>query len=494
MKQILSQLEYHALHTPDQPAIISGETIISYRELAARVQTMAEHFSQSGCQTLAFQFDNGVDWIVTDLAGAAAEMDIVPIPGFFTPQQLNHVISDAAIDLYGTTDQVAPGAGWLTHPSPEAVSPAFFYRLAEKPGKSGSPLQTKITYTSGSTGNPKGVMLSGTTIDTVAQSIVTAMSSLEISKHLCLLPMATLLENVAGVYAPLLRGITIECPSLNDIGLSGASLDIEKFCAVINNAEADSIILVPQLLTALVTLAEFGLLNTNSLKMIAVGGGRISQHLLDRADKLGLPVFQGYGLSECCSVLTLNTPLANRPGSVGKPLPHAEIRVSDTGELEARGSTMVGYLGGTANNTDWYATGDLGYIDAEGYVYITGRRKNVFITSFGRNVNPEWVESALTQQAAVSQALIFGEAQAHNLALLWLRFEQTPEQLAEMIALTNQELPDYAQVHQYIVMSDPIDPALITANGRIKRQETIGTYLDVIEQHFAHGEAKHAVL
>jgi len=481
MQHLLTQLQRHAVNHPERLALISGNTHINYRELAQKIHTLKHALSDAGGRSFAFQLDNGPDWIVSDLAAAASGLSVIPIPGFFSDQQRDHVLSDAMVDMYSCSDDLSPGDDWSTSIDSNENGHGIFCRAVateiEYP-------DAKITYTSGSTGNPKGVVLASKTIDKVAQSIVTAMSSLAIEKHLCLLPMATLLENIAGVYAPIMRGITIECPSLADVGLSGANLDIEKFCKTLNASKPDSIILVPQLLTALVTLAEFGMLDTSSLKMIAVGGGRISQHLLARAEQLNLPVFQGYGLSECCSVLTLNTPEANRLGSVGKPLPHAKLRISSDGEIEAQGSIMRGYLGAKPIEDAWYATGDLGYIDDEGYVFITGRRKNLFITSFGRNVNPEWVEAALTQQPAIAQALIFGEAQAHNVALLWLRFEQTDEALSEIIAQTNAELPDYAQVHEYIVVAEPIDAQLTTANGRLKREQVAARYQKAIDAHY----------
>lgn len=481
MQHLLTQLQRHAVNHPERIALICGDAHISYRSLAQKIKELKQTLGIVGGRSFAFQLDNGPDWIVNDLAAAASGLNVIPIPGFFSDQQRDHVLFDAMVDIYASSDGLSPGEDWCAPIDPLANTHGIFHRAVAAELEC---VDTKITYTSGSTGNPKGVVLAGETIDRVARSIVTAMSSLAIEKHLCLLPMATLLENIAGVYAPIMRGITIDCPSLADVGLSGANLDIEKFCKTLNASKPDSIILVPQLLTALVTLAEFGMLDTASLKMIAVGGGRISRHLLDRANKLNLPVFQGYGLSECCSVLTLNTPEANRLGSVGKPLPHARLRISSESEIEAQGSIMRGYLGTQIVDDAWYATGDLGYIDDDGYVFITGRQKNVFITSFGRNVNPEWVEAALTQQPAIAQALIFGEAQAHNLALLWLRFEQTDEALSQIIAQTNAELPDYAQVHEYIVVAEPIDAQLMTANGRLKREQVASRYQNEINAHY----------
>jgi acyl-CoA synthetase (AMP-forming)/AMP-acid ligase II len=297
--------------------------------------------------------------------------------------------------------------------------------------------------------------------------------------------LATLLENVAGLYAPLLNGSEVQLPSDAEIGLTGASLDIERFASLLNASQADTMILVPQLLTAVVTLVELGALTLSSFKLIAVGGGRIGRSLHDRAQALDLPVFEGYGLSECCSVLTLNLPQARRTGSVGRLLNHTTLRIAENGEIQVRSPQMDGYIGDSQSKQDWYSTGDLGHLDEDGYLYINGRARNVFITAFGRNVNPEWPEAALTQHAAIGQALVYGEAQDHNLGLLWLRFPQTDTEIAGLVAAANNELPDYAQIHQWLVIPGPLPAELQTANGRLKREAAIDHYGEMIESHYS---------
>jgi long-chain acyl-CoA synthetase len=512
--RIIHSLYEHARQRPEGTAIITGsmdrltgeDVATSYRQLAARVSSRVLWLQMQHCQTLAFQLDNGLEWVITDLAGLQAGVDIVPIPSFFSHQQIAHVLEDAQADLFLTDQPNALGgvsdspssSQWQTQLIPLADASITVWQRQARLTRQRQRQPMKLTYTSGSTGTPRGVCLTFETIDAVASSINSAMAPLSIERHLCLLPLATLLENIAGLYAPIIRGVTVQVPSLGTIGLTGASLDVDKFCATVNRSQADSIITVPQLLTALVTLAEFGMLQTASLKMIAVGGGRVSEHLLTRANKLGLPVYQGYGLSECASVLTLNLPAANRPGSVGRALPHAELRINEGGEIEARGSNMLGYLDADALVVDgdddenvteniqkqWYATGDLGHIDADGFVFVTGRIKHVFITSLGRNVNPEWVESSLTQHPAIAQALVTGEGRDHNLALIWTRFVQTPEELKQLVELANAELPDYARSHAHIVMDTALAPDLITPNGRLKRQLALTQFQHVINEHY----------
>ena len=169
----------------------------------------------------------------------------------------------------------------------------------------------------------------------------------------------------------------------------------------------------------LVTATNSGWTAPPSLRFIAVGGAPVAPDLLARATALGLPVYEGYGLSECASVVCLNTPEARRAGTVGRPLPHVQIRVDERGELHVRGATMLGYLGEAPAIADAeVATGDLGTLDADGHVRIHGRLRNVYITSFGRNVSPEWVEREIAAEPGIGQVLVHGEARPYPVALI----------------------------------------------------------------------------
>jgi long-subunit acyl-CoA synthetase (AMP-forming) len=308
-------------------------------------------------------------------------------------------------------------------------------------------------------------------MDAVANSVRAAVAELEITRHLCVLPLATLLENIAGVYAPLLNGAEIVAPSASETGLFGASrFDAERLLRCVETYRAQSIILVPQLLTAIVAALERGATRPMSLRLVAVGGGRVSPALLERADRLGLPVYEGYGLTECASVVALNTPAARRIGSVGRPLPHAEVTIDARGEIHVAGTAISGYVGGE-NVPQRFATGDLGYFDTEGFLHVSGRRKNMFITSFGRNVSPEWVEAELCEEPAIAQAAVFGEARPWNVAVIVATPTIQPEQLRSAIRAANQRLPDYARVGDWIVAGSPFTHGNgeLTANGRNRR-------------------------
>ncbi|MEX0943783.1 MAG: AMP-binding protein, partial [Pseudomonadales bacterium] len=464
-------------------------------------------------KSVAYRIENGLDWVVCDLAIMKAGIHAVPVPTFFSGQQVKHVLKDASADLYlfeqefseqGFSEQGFSEQGFSEQGFAEQgfdigvnnqsavaspVAPGLAYvTLPQTTATPDNPM--KITYTSGSTGHPRGVCLNHETLAGVASSIVEAMANLTVTRHLCCLPLATLLENVAGLYAPLIRGVEINTLPGVSLGIGTNTIDLAQFTAALKETGPDSIIIVPQLLTALVALVQFGLVDASQFTMIAVGGGRVSDHLLESAETLGLPVYQGYGLSECASVVSLNLPGANRRGSVGRALPHARLQISESGEILVKGPVMHGYLGDALTAEGWYPTGDLGHLDADGYLFIDGRRRNVFITAYGRNVNPEWVEAALAQQPGIAQALVYGEGEPTNLALIWPRSPQTREQLQELVAIANGELPDYAQVHDFIVVDDALLSEEVTANGRLKREVVVKRYWPLIAQHYQQRAGK----
>jgi long-subunit acyl-CoA synthetase (AMP-forming) len=303
------------------------------------------------------------------------------------------------------------------------------------------------------------------------------------------LPLATLLENIAGVYAPWAAGAEVVVPGALETGLSGAArFDVAALLRCLDAYRPQSIILVPQLLAALVAALERGAPRPTSLAFVAVGGARVSRALLERADRLGLPVYEGYGLTECASVVALNTPAARRIGSVGRPLPHVDLTVDTGGEIHVGGAALGGYVGGE-HVPRRFATGDLGHLDADGFLHVSGRRKNLFITSFGRNVSPEWVEAELGDEAPVAQAAVFGEARPWNVAVVVPRPTATHAELEAAIDAANRRLPDYARVGDWITADEPFAPAngQLTSNGRNRRSAIWNRYRWRLDGLYADG-------
>jgi acyl-CoA synthetase (AMP-forming)/AMP-acid ligase II len=226
------------------------------------------------------------------------------------------------------------------------------------------------------------------------------------------------------------------------------------------------------MLKALTIAASRGMPLPDSLRFVAVGGARVSPELLDEARTAGIPVYEGYGLSECSSVVTLNRPGDDRPGSVGKPLSHARLRIAADGEIQVSGATLLGYAGQAPQADSWYATGDLGFLDDEGFLHLTGRRKNAFITAYGRNVNPEWPESELSRFPEISQAVVFGEARENNVAIIEPAAAEIPDTTIEArVTAANELLPDYARIHDWLRSDAAFSSAngLLTATGKPRR-------------------------
>lgn len=475
------------MRQPDAAAVAidDGERRWTYAELDAEADLLAQRLKAEGTRVVATLMDNAPAWIVADRAAAQAGVVHVPLPVFFTPEQVAHALGAAGVDTVLTLPSIA--ARWPQVPAADATVAGLTLKMVRLPARS-VPMAAgtaKITFTSGTTGSPKGVCLDAAALDKVAAGLVEAMEPLDIRRHLCALPFAVLLENIAGVMAPLRRGATCVTLPLQQLGLSGSSsFDAARFHTAVVAQQPHSIILLPQMLRVWAGyLMQTGQRAPASLKLVAVGGAAVGRKLLEAARALGIPAYEGYGLSEGASVQTLNLPGADRPGSAGRALPHAQLRVAADGEIEVAGALFSGYLGDTAAAPAWWPTGDLGQIDADGFVHIDGRKKHVLITAFGRNVSPEWVETALRSEHAVGQAVVFGDAQPALSAVLWpVRPDAPDATLQAAVDAANATLPDYAHVQRWVRGAADFSAAsgLATANGRPQRAAVLQLHADAL--------------
>lgn len=477
-------------NSPDQIALRGTDSSLTYAELNTAVSHQAEMWaaqtaaSTTKHPTMALAVENHPAWIVLDLAALACNRPLVPLPFFFSPAQWLHAMQNAGVSIL-VTDQpqlFEPliTTNILTSSQFELAGKTLTQFTLRNFDQVTLPHHTaKITYTSGTTGNPKGVCLSNDNMLNVAKAIATATEVSSADTHLSVLPLATLLENVAGVYATLLAGASCFLLPNHEIGLSGATgLDIKKLLATLKHTQASTAIFTPELLHALVVCIEAGADASDYLRFLAVGGASVSPALLERAIKLKIPVYEGYGLSECASVVALNVPLDNKIGTVGKPLPHINVSFTEEQEIVVNGNAYLGYVGQEQAPLNSVHTGDIGELDKDGYLIITGRKKNIFITSFGRNVSPEWVERELKITPCIAQAALFGEAKPWNVAVIVPRQAATDEQVEDAIQTLNARLPDYARISRWVRADAPFSTKnqQLTPNGRNRR--------DVILQHY----------
>ncbi len=480
---------------PGAPVLWERNGALRARDLLQRIGQIGDALASEPGRCVGLQIDNGANWIASDLAVLAAGRICVPVPRFFSAEQLHHVARVAGIRtwLIDAPEPPLPGGegrggdgGWTCKGLGQDL---WRWTSADDRAEPVPPPRTaKITFTSGTTGQPKGVCLSQHTLESVAGSLAGLARELDVQRHLCALPLSLLLENVAGVYAPLLAGIPTVALPLAQLGWQGSSsIQIPTLLAEIERWHPDSMILVPELLHGLVTALEWTGARPRSLRFVAVGGGRVSEHLLERASAVGLPVYEGYGLSECASVVTLNRPGRVCRGSVGQALPHTNVSTTDEGEVIVHGPCMEGYLGDAPHATPGrWATGDVGRMDGP-FLRLTGRKRNVFITSLGRNVSPEWVEAELAQTLPVAQAAVFGEARPRNVAVLVPRAPSaaTAELRTAIDAAVreaNRRLPNYARVSAWVLADEPFSAAngLATQNGRIRREAVEARYAQAL--------------
>lgn len=481
MHSLPEMLEYHADRIGDQPALQDSRTTYSYSELWRWVNHLAEALTGRKVHRLGVVGDNSPTWVAADIACRLAGIICVPIPIFFSPRQVAHICQSAGLDAV-VSDNPAQLAGFKSLVEP-LTPDVWFGALPDAPNACPDLRGiAKITFTSGSTGSPKGVCLTAKHLDQTASALRTRLADMGLQRHLCVLPLATLLENIAGVYVPLMMGATVVIKSLSDLGFTGSSqLDIDHLVAVFEEVLPESAILVPEIAHQLVASVRAGRELPSSLRFLAVGGGKVSPALLAEANTLGLPLYEGYGLSECGSVVALNVPGRHRPGSVGKPLSHVGVTINDHGGIIVAGNVFSGYLDQGRYTEAAVATGDLGYLDADGYLYVNGRSKNLLITGFGRNINPEWLESELKCIPQVLQSLVFGDGEPQPHGLVVAPPGTDIDALVACVRSLNITLPDYARLQDIYISTTPFshENGDLTANGRLKRSVIIEN-LDVI--------------
>ena len=477
---------FNSSQQADGIALQSGQTTLTYGQLNQAVASRVSWLQAQQVKRVAIALDNSIEWVLFDLACQQAELCCVPVPGFFIEQQRYHLLNQAAIELLITaSDQQKK----LSSAQQSPYAGIVFERLTPLHEPQIPHGTSKITFTSGTTAAPKGVCLSTQSQLQVARTLTEAIGLQQV-RHLCLLPLATLLENIAGVYAPLMVGGTVILADQQSRGFEGSRLlHPQQLLTLIQQHQPHTLILVPELLRLLVTCCQQGWQAPKSLAFIAVGGGHVASTLIEQARQLGLPVYQGYGLSECASVVALNTAEHNNINSAGRLLPHVQCRIENH-ELVVSGNVFLGYL----NQPDSFYptevhTGDLVSIEQD-YLHIQGRSKHILINSFGRNISPEWVEAELLASGLLKDVLLFGEGRPGCGVLLSPVTEHISEhQLQQLMTAVNQRLPDYARVTCWLRLSQPLYtiPGLVTATGKPVRERILQHFASQIDDLYAQG-------
>lgn len=409
-----------------------------------------------------------------------------------------------------------------------------------------------IIYTSGTTGRPKGVMLNHHNILTNAYS---SLQVVQVNPHdllLSFLPLSHTFERTVGYYLPIMCGATIayarSIPQLQEDLLTirptiliSVPRIYERIYAGIRTklAEGSSIarwlfdftvdvgysrfeyqqkriswqpsFLLWPLLDKLVASKLMSKLG-GRLHHAMSGGAALSAEISRVFIGLGLPILQGYGMTESSPVVCVNRHKDNIPSSVGLPIPGVEVKLGEEGALLIHGpNVMMGYW----NNPEttkavlspdgWLNSGDVASIDQQGHVTITGRLKDIIVLSTGEKVPPGDMEAAILRDLVFDQVMVIGEARPYLSALVvlnmenWKKFsagqginveaandaqkEQIEEILLDKIAHQTREFPGYARIHKVAIIPEPwtIDNEMLTPTLKLKRSKIMAHYKDVVE-------------
>jgi long-chain acyl-CoA synthetase len=217
--------------------------------------------------------------------------------------------------------------------------------------------------------------------------------------------------------------------------------------------------------------AAFG----DGLQVALTGAAPISQEIIEFFDACGVLVLEGYGLTETCAASTLNTLHEHRFGTVGRPLPGVDVRAGEDGELLIRGPHVFAgyYRDQEATDTTvvggWLRTGDLGAVEADGYVRITGRKKDLIITSSGKNISPTNIEDLLRATPWISEAIVVGDNRPYLVALLTI----DPDAAARLAEHIGVREADHGALNSHPAVRAELQACVDEVNDRLARIEQI---------------------
>jgi long-chain acyl-CoA synthetase len=415
-----------------------------YRDLATLAPRVARVLADAGIQPgdrVIIWAVNRPEWGIAFLGAVHAGAVLVPLDFRTTSEMAQKVAERTDAKLILASVQTAPQAAALGVPLMLVEQLPDRARTADPlPAPEVGPDDLlEIVFTSGTTGDPKGAMLTHRNLVSNARSLLEVFSLEPNERLLSVLPLSHLFEQTVGFLTPLMAGASIAYP---------VSRQPSVLVRTFREFRATMLLIVPQGLKLLdnaierrvdatgrretfeklhrwsrrlprrlrrilfrPVLGQFG----GRLRMIAVGGAAMDVDLADRWTEMGLQVLQGYGATEMAPVLTFTRPERNRMGTVGEAIPEVELRIADDGEVLARGpNRFVGYWQdpeSTAAAIDaegWYHTGDLGELAPDGVLTLRGRKKDMLVLADGTNVYPEDIEAALVKDPRVRDATVVG--------------------------------------------------------------------------------------
>lgn len=482
METLVDLLESTARRTPDRTAVVmrSGVRTVryTYSDLEMRAHAFGRLAKERGVQPgdrVVIWAANQPDWPAAMFGMFVIGAIVVPLDVRSSRDFVERVVSQTEPVLAFAGRQQARVLHELEIPTVdmEAVDLPLDGKVTGHSAQAGD--LAEIIFTSGTTGDPKGVMLTHRNIVTNVNAGLDVIRISRDSRMLSLLPLSHMFEQIGGCFAPFAVGAAVAYPT---------SRQPVALARTMREWRPTIIIGVPQVLTLLMNGIEREATNTGRLALlqrlrrlagplpergrrflfrpvlskfggeldfIVSGGAAIDPEVQLKWEAMGIAVVEGYGATECSPIITAMPREDRRIGSVGKPLPGQQVRVAPDGEVETRGPNVFsGYWRYQAAtdavfNGAWYRTGDLGNING-GFLYLKGRKKDLIVLADGQNVYPDDIEQVLTHQPGVTDAVVLGLKRASDVRVHAVIIEAEPGAAELAVHQANQVLEARQQI------------------------------------------------
>ncbi len=444
----------------------NGWRTVTYRQLESRVTALAAHLAASGAKKndcIALISENRPEWPAAYLAVVSAGCIAVPLDAQLGPQEVKTLMLDSGAGIVFHSAKTAGQLACFQEQFGKSVGrdPVFIdfdsshYREIE----TGAHTEIRTTcdkddiasiiYTSGTTGNPKGVVLTHHNFCTDARALIDARIVSHEDNLLAVLPLHHTYAFMCTFLVPLFLGASITYPKsikgtdmIEAIQARGVSIviGVPQLLSMIRAGIMAKITALPRPLAIVFTklIVLSGMLRArlginigrvifrsahrkfgDRFRFFASGGARLDPAVMEGLEALGFTVLEGYGLTETSPVVTFNPPEKRKPGSAGRPLPSVQIRISEPsgtgeGEIEIKGPmVMKGYYNNPSATAEvlrngWFRTGDIGRLDRDNYLFITGRSKEIIVLNSGKNIYPEDIEKIYLSSSLIREICVAG--------------------------------------------------------------------------------------
>ena len=455
---------------------------------------------------------NSPHWVLAFFGCLRAGVVLIPLDLRSAPDYVSRVISRTEPKL-AFTSRFTP-KGDVDLGVPEISFEELELAIADLPTPEPVPIQpddlAEIMFTSGTTGDPKGVMLTHRNLTANIEGISHYISVDSSSRLLSILPLSHMYEQMGGLFFTLHSGASVTYPTSRQPTVLSRTMRERKITTMLMVPQALELLMngierevirqgKERLWKKLLKVAErtpFGLRRHlfrsvhkqfgGKLDLIVSGGAPLDRDLGRKWEMLGIKVLQGYGTTEASPVISNHTMVERRPDSTGRPLPNVQVKISEQGEILVKGDNITpGYYNAPeetakAFQDGWYKTGDLGYFDKDGFLHIQGRVKDMIVLSSGQNVFPQDIQTVLVKHPSVKDAVVIGLPMGTSVEVHAALILSDPDSAKQAVDWANSQLAEQQRVRGFTVWPDEDFPRTHTL--KIKNQVVIDTILRGAEQ------------